>query len=132
MRAWTSPFRVSRQIHVIPGIAGQLVQAVAAAQSAEFTGVLVWQRERAAAQCLRRHVQQQRLGGETIADERADVVPGRIGVDRVAVCPGSGQRHPLQVAGYVLAGFRAVSGDHLVRAGLAWGRPFGSAGGWGV
>jgi len=88
--------------------------ASVAGQFAEFTGVLVWQRERAAAQCLRRHVQQQRLGGETIADERADVVLDRIGVDRVAVCLGSGQRHPLQVAGYVLAGFRAVSGDHLV------------------
>ena len=54
-------------------------------------------------------------GGETTADERAGVVPGRIGVDRVAVRPGSGQRHPPQVAGYVLAGLVAVSGDHLVR-----------------
>ena len=33
-------------IHVIPGIAGQFVQAVAAAQFAEFTGVRLWQRGR--------------------------------------------------------------------------------------
>ena len=94
-------------IRVIPGIAGQFVHAVAAAQFAEFTGVLVWQRERAAAQCLRRHVQQQRLGAETIADERANVVLDRICVDRVAVCLGSRQRHPLQVvalSAYVIMG----------------------------
>ncbi len=60
-------------IHVIPGVAGQFCQPVATTELTEFTGVLVGQCGRVAAQCLGRAGKQQWFSGEALGNQRACV-----------------------------------------------------------
>jgi hypothetical protein len=62
------------RIHVVPGLVSQFLQPDASAELLELNGAVAGQRDRAAAQCLRRAGQQQRLPGETLAHQRVNVI----------------------------------------------------------